>query len=108
VVDDASASAAAVEEAEDRPQVRLMQSGAGPAAARNSGASAALGTYICFTDDDCEPQPDWGERITASLRKRAAAVAGLTVNGLPETASLRRRTPFTTLGSCALPANGPT
>ncbi len=107
VVDDGSASAAAVEEAEDRPQVRLMrQPGAGPAAARNIGASAARGTYICFTDNDCEPQPDWVERLIASLRKRAAAVAGLTVNGSPKTPSLRRRSTFTTLGSCALRTNG--
>lgn len=82
VVDDGSADAAAVEKAAGRPGVRtLRQLSAGPAAARNSGARAARGTYLCFTDDDCEPQPDWVERLTAPLHTGGAAVAGLTVNG---------------------------
>jgi glycosyltransferase involved in cell wall biosynthesis len=87
VVDDGSANTAAVEEIADRPGVRLLrQVQAGPAAARNSGARAARGTYLCFTDDDCEPQPDWAERLIAPLRTGAAAVAGLTVNGSPDNA----------------------
>ena len=32
---------------------------AGPAAARNLGASLATGTYLAFTDDDCQIFPDW-------------------------------------------------
>src|ERR1700734_4201914 len=40
--------------------VRLIsQANAGPAAARNRGASEARGTLILFTDDDCVPMPDW-------------------------------------------------
>jgi GT2 family glycosyltransferase len=40
--------------------VRLItQSNAGPAAARNRGALEARGTIILFTDDDCEPTPEW-------------------------------------------------
>ena len=42
------------------PEVRLLtQSNAGPAAARNSGASEAKAPIILFTDDDCVPMPDW-------------------------------------------------
>jgi cellulose synthase/poly-beta-1,6-N-acetylglucosamine synthase-like glycosyltransferase len=42
------------------PAVRLLyQSNAGPAAARNSGASEARAPIILFTDDDCVPTPDW-------------------------------------------------
>jgi glycosyltransferase involved in cell wall biosynthesis len=40
--------------------VRLIgQANAGPAAARNRGASEARGTILLFTDDDCIPTPDW-------------------------------------------------
>ncbi len=86
VVDDGSANPAAVEEVvRDRPQVRLVrQAGAGPAAARNRGVRAARGTYICFTDDDCEPQPEWVERLAGSLSGGAAAAAGVTLSGSPQ------------------------
>jgi cellulose synthase/poly-beta-1,6-N-acetylglucosamine synthase-like glycosyltransferase len=40
--------------------IRLIsQSNAGPAAARNRGASESRGTIILFTDDDCMPMPNW-------------------------------------------------
>lgn len=42
------------------PGVRLIsQANAGPASARNLGASEAKGTIILFTDDDCVPMPNW-------------------------------------------------
>ncbi|MCS7287073.1 MAG: glycosyltransferase [Anaerolineae bacterium] len=37
----------------------------GPAAARNAGVEIARGEIILFTDSDCEPWPDWLERMTA-------------------------------------------
>jgi glycosyltransferase involved in cell wall biosynthesis len=41
-------------------EVRVItQANAGPAAARNHGARAASGDIIVFTDDDCEPLPNW-------------------------------------------------
>jgi glycosyltransferase involved in cell wall biosynthesis len=85
VVDDGSANRAAVDDVvRDRSRVRLVrQAGAGPAAARNSGVRAARGTYICFTDDDCEPRADWVERLAGSLSGGAAAVAGVTLSGSP-------------------------
>jgi glycosyltransferase involved in cell wall biosynthesis len=85
VVDDGSANCAAVEDVvRDRPQVRLvLQAGAGPAAARNSGARAARGSYICFTDDDCEPRAAWAERLADALSGGAAAAAGVTFSGAP-------------------------
>jgi glycosyltransferase involved in cell wall biosynthesis len=84
VVDDGSSNRAAVEEAvAGRPRARLVrQAGAGPAAARNSGVRAARGTYICLTDDDCEPRAEWAERLAASL-KGGAAAAGVTLSGSP-------------------------
>jgi glycosyltransferase involved in cell wall biosynthesis len=39
----------------------------GPAHARNLGAQAARGAILAFTDADCEPAPDWLERLTAAL-----------------------------------------
>lgn len=40
--------------------IRLVsQANAGPAAARNRGASEARGTIILFTDDDCVPLSNW-------------------------------------------------
>ena len=85
VVDDGSTNRVAVEEVvRDRPRVRLVrQAGAGPAAARNTGVRAARGTYICFTDDDCEPRTEWAERLAGSLSGGAAAAAGVTLSGFP-------------------------
>ena len=44
--------------------VRLIQqTNAGPAAARNRGASEASGKIILFTDDDCVPAANWLESM---------------------------------------------
>jgi GT2 family glycosyltransferase len=39
------------------------EEGAGPAATRNRGWRQAGGNLIAFTDDDCEPRPDWLEQL---------------------------------------------
>ncbi len=59
VVDDGSTDNLA-EVVQRYPGVRLIrQANAGPAAARNRGATEARGEIILFTDDDCVPMPDW-------------------------------------------------
>jgi glycosyltransferase involved in cell wall biosynthesis len=81
VVDDGSRDragvAAAVESCGCKPRV-LHAPGAGPAAARNVGARAAEGELICFTDDDCEPRPDWARLLGAAAAEHGAA-AGRTI-----------------------------
>ena len=52
----------------------------GPAAARNAGALEAAGAFLCFTDDDCEPQPDWAEYLVKRLQRGADAAAGTTLS----------------------------
>lgn len=81
VVDDGSRAADAVARVVERlPQARLIRRhGQGPAAARNTGARAAAGSFLCFTDDDCEPAADWSEHLVARLEAGADAVAGVTI-----------------------------
>ena len=65
------------------PKARLVsQRRAGPGAARNRGAALARAPIICFTDDDCEPDPHWAEAFEAVLADGVAASVGRTVNGV--------------------------
>jgi glycosyltransferase involved in cell wall biosynthesis/tRNA A-37 threonylcarbamoyl transferase component Bud32 len=82
VVDDGSRPGAVAAVASKFPRVRVIHTHRrNPAAARNVGARAAAGGIICLTDDDCEPAPDWAERLAAVVRDGADASAGLTVVG---------------------------
>jgi GT2 family glycosyltransferase len=59
--------------------------GTGPSAARNAGAVTAAGTYLAFTDDDCEPRRGWLPALARALASDpGAAAGGKTVNGAPE------------------------
>jgi glycosyltransferase involved in cell wall biosynthesis len=86
VVDDGSrdpeAVAAVVRRARNIEFLRLER--VGISRARNAGARAAAASVVCFTDDDCEPDPEWAERLAAPIRAgRADAVGGLTLNARP-------------------------
>ena len=82
------------DDSHDRDMVALIASrmgaglvsggGAGPAAARNAGARAARAPIVCFTDDDCEPSPEWATRLAGAMVEGVSAVAGATVNASPE------------------------
>jgi glycosyltransferase involved in cell wall biosynthesis len=79
VVDDGSRPGAVATVASQFPRVRVIRTeGRNPAAARNAGIRAAAGGVICLTDDDCEPAPDWAERLAAAVRDGADASAGTT------------------------------
>ncbi len=50
----------------------------GPSAARNAGVEVARGEIVLFTDADCEPFPDWIERMTAPfVDPQVAGVKGV-------------------------------
>ena len=62
VVDDGSTTPLDAVVASVRDSLNVMltrQDNGGPAAARNTGAARARGTFLAFTDDDCTPTPDW-------------------------------------------------
>jgi GT2 family glycosyltransferase len=83
VVDDGSGAASEIaSDVGSRARARLIRrAGSGPAAARNAGARAARGAFLCFTDDDCAPRPDWAERLIEALDRGADAAAGVTLSG---------------------------
>ena len=81
VVDDASRDEGATRAAIARayPAARVLRgTGRGPAAARNLGVRDARGATVCFTDDDCRPDPDWAARLAAACDDGGAA-AGTTL-----------------------------
>ena len=88
VVDDGSKTPldSVVTPVQDKIQVKLLrQANAGPAAARNRGASEARGEFIAFTDDDCQPLPDWLNQFASSLATAPQAmIGGKTINALAD------------------------
>jgi GT2 family glycosyltransferase len=65
------------------PLKLLQQQNAGPATARNRGASEATGEFLAFTDDDCTPALDWLKVLSARFASSPdCAVGGETVNAL--------------------------
>ena len=85
VVDDGSDDPDAIRDVvAAHSEVRLVrQKGAGPAIARNAGVRAARGDVVCFTDDDCRPEPEWAARLRRALGAGADAAGGSTVSGRP-------------------------
>ena len=83
VVDDGSRDESANLAAQMGVRV-VSQANAGPAAARNLGASLAGGQLLAFTDADCIPMPDW-------LRQMSAPFENELVVGVKGTYATRER-----------------
>ena len=68
----------------DKIQIELLrQENAGPAAARNKGAEIAKGKFLAFTDDDCQPRPDWLNKLAEGFKNNPdAMIGGKTINAL--------------------------
>lgn len=61
----------------------LAQPNRGPATARNLGARQSAAELLAFTDDDCQPRPDWLRRAVEALADHPKAlVGGAVVNAL--------------------------
>ena len=63
----------------------LKQAHAGPATARNNGATIAKGKVLAFTDDDCEPAADWLQTLAKRYTSAPdCAIGGRTLNKLTD------------------------
>jgi GT2 family glycosyltransferase len=77
VVDDGSDDGTADFVAEHFPWVKLLRlDPCGLSAARNAGAAAAGGEILAFTDDDCEPDAEWLQRLGRVFADGRFAAAG--------------------------------
>ena len=65
--------------------VLLTQPNSGPATARNTGAFAAAGKFLVFTDDDCTVATDWLQHLEKRFWETPdCLIGGRTVNALPD------------------------
>lgn len=87
VVDDGSTDGTAAWVTAQFPAVRVVRTTPqGLSAARNTGAAAATGEVFAFTDDDCEPDPEWLDRLRRVFADgRFAAVGGPNLPPRPHT-----------------------
>jgi glycosyltransferase involved in cell wall biosynthesis len=79
VVDDGSTDATAAVARSHGARVERHAVNRGLAAARNTGVRAATGPVVAFLDDDCEPAPDWAEKLLGGYRDDVAGVGGCVV-----------------------------
>ena len=63
----------------------IHQANSGPATARNRGSECASGRFIAFTDDDCQPDPNWLTALAQGFTAFPdALLGGHTVNQLSD------------------------
>jgi GT2 family glycosyltransferase len=72
--------------------VMVNERNSGPAVARNRGWRAARAPLVCFTDDDCRPQPQWLATLVGVLASgEVDVVQGSTI---PDPSQRDRLAPF--------------
>ncbi|MGJ8633168.1 MAG: glycosyltransferase [Luteolibacter sp.] len=77
VVDDGSTDDTSSIVSKNFPAVRLITiPPSGLSHARNTGAAAATGEILAFTDDDCEPDTEWLTRLDKAFQNPAISAAG--------------------------------
>lgn len=54
----------------------VTQTHSGPGVARNAGARMAVGTWLAFTDDDCQPSSGWLQAFERAIAVSPDALAG--------------------------------
>lgn len=76
LVDDGSTddTAAALAAIDDDRVVAVHRPNGGISAARNSGAAAARGRFLCFADDDDRPDEVWLEALHRELERTGSAI----------------------------------
>jgi glycosyltransferase involved in cell wall biosynthesis len=79
VVDDGSTDDSAGVAAAYGAEVIRHPSNRGLAAARNTGIAAARAPIIATLDDDCEPEPEWAERLLEGFLEEVVGVGGTAV-----------------------------
>jgi glycosyltransferase involved in cell wall biosynthesis len=88
VVDDGSSTPLDETVAPFQPQLALTlirQLNAGPASARNTGATHATGQFLVFTDDDCVMVPNYLSVLEHHVhRSPDRLIGGQTLNALPD------------------------
>lgn len=85
VVDGGAPPTEAIARAQERLAVTMIeQENAGPAAARNRGATHARGDLLAFTDDDCLPDRGWLRAFADQGLEGDVLAGGRIVNGAPE------------------------
>jgi len=85
VVDDGSPRPVSLEAPARLALQVIRQQRSGPGAARNTGVAAASGAVIAFVDDDCEPEPEWVDRLVRRLEDEPGTVlGGRVVNALTD------------------------
>ncbi len=88
IVDDESTNSPepVVDSFKNRLKIKLFrQARAGVGIGRNTGAAQAIGEFLVFTDDDCEPAQDWLKTLaTRCLRSPECIIGGQTVNALSD------------------------
>jgi glycosyltransferase involved in cell wall biosynthesis len=84
VVDDGSADGTGVVACAHGAAVIWHRVNRGLAAARNTGLRAAFAPIVAFVDDDCEPDPEWAQRLLACYGEGVMGVGGPVVPVAPD------------------------